>query len=457
MGQDVLAQSLHGGSAIALDVPQVRSVVTPIPGSRSLALARRRDEAVPAGISATLPVFVERAAGGVVIDVDGNSLIDLGSGIAVTNVGNAAPAVVARVLEQAARFTHTCFLLTHYEPYVEVCEALNRITPGHHEKRTALFSTGAEAVENAVKYARAATGRPAVVVVDHAFHGRTNLALAMTAKAMPYKHSFGPFAGEIYRVATSYPYREPAEITGEQAAARAIDEIERQVGSAAVAALVIEPIQGEGGFIVPAPGFLPALASWCRQHGVLFVADEIQTGFARTGSMFACEHEDVVPDLITTAKGLAGGLPLAAVTGRAEVMDVAHPGGIGGTYAGNPIACAAALGSLEVIERLDLVGAARRIGEVLASRLDALRSAHAAVGDVRGRGAMHALEFVRPGTKEPDAAAARAVAARCHQDGVLVLLCGTYGNVLRLLPPLVISEELLEEGLAVLGESVAAL
>ena len=433
-------------------VPQQRRLVTELPGPRSRELAARRNGAVAAGVSSTLPVYVTEAAGGVLVDADGNSLIDFGSGIAVTSVGNAAPEVVAAVREQVGRFTHTCFMVTPYEEYVAVCEQLAALTPGDHEKRSALFNSGAEAVENAVKIARHATGRPAVVVVDHAYHGRTNLTMALTAKNMPYKHRFGPFAPEVYRVPTSYPFRDG--LTGEQAAARAIEQIDKQVGADNVAAVVIEPIQGEGGFIVPAPGFLPALAEWCRGSGALFVADEIQTGFCRTGAWFACDHEAVVPDLVCTAKGIAGGLPLAAVTGRAEVMDAVHASGLGGTFGGNPVACAAALATIETMRSHDLGGAARRIERVALGRLRALQDKYDAVGDVRGRGAMLAVEFVEPGTTRPSPERAQRVAKACHAAGVVVLTCGTYGNVIRLLPPLVIPDHLLAEGLDVLEAAI---
>jgi 4-aminobutyrate aminotransferase/(S)-3-amino-2-methylpropionate transaminase len=416
----------------------------------------RRAATVSAGVGTTLPVFVERAGGGVVVDVDGNSLIDLGAGIAVVNVGNAAPRVVAAVQEQVAAFTHTCFMVTPYEGYVAVCEELARITPGSHEKRSALFNSGSEAVENAVKIARVATGRSAVIVFDHAYHGRTNLTMALTAKNMPYKNGFGPFAPEIYRVPMSYPFRDEAGLTGAEAAARAIRQIEAQVGAANVAAVLIEPIQGEGGFVVPAPGFLPAVADWARQSGAVFIADEVQTGFCRTGDWFASDDEGVVPDLITLAKGMAGGLPLAAVTGRAELMDAVHTGGLGGTYGGNPLACAAALASIETMRELDLAGAARAIGATMLPRLHALQERHPAVGDVRGRGAMVAVELVKPGTTEPDAALTAAVAKRCHAEGVVVLTAGTYGNVLRFLPPLVIGQDLLTEALDVLDAAFAA-
>ncbi len=433
---------------------QYRRLVTEIPGPRSRALHERKLSAVASGVGNVLPVYVERAGGGVLVDVDGNSLIDLGSGIAVVNVGNANPRVVERVTEQVARFTHTCFMVTPYEGYVAVCEALARLTPGDHPKKSALFNSGAEAVENAVKIARHATGRDAVAVFDHAYHGRTNLTMAMTAKAMPYKTGFGPFAGEVYRAPMSYPFREPVPITGQQAAARAVEVIEKQVGAGQLAAVVIEPVQGEGGFVVPAPGFLGALAKWCRANGVVFVADEIQTGFGRTGALFACDHEGVVPDLITTAKGIAGGLPLAAVTGRAELMDAVHAGGLGGTYGGNPIACAAALGAIEALEADDLPGRARVIGATMTRRLTALAAECPQIGDVRGRGAMVAVELIRPGTTEPDAAEAARISAVCHAQGVVTLTCGTFGNVLRLLPPLVIEDALLAEGLDVLGEAV---
>ena len=438
------------------EVAQERRLVTAIPGPRSTELMGRRTAAVARGVGTTLPVFVDRAGGGVLVDVDGNSLIDLGSGIAVVSVGNAAPAVVHRVQEQVARFTHTCFMVTPYAEYVAVCEALARLTPGDHDKRSALFNSGAEAVENAVKIARSATRRQAIVVFDHGYHGRTNLTMALTAKNMPYKHSFGPFAPEVYRVPMSYPLRDPAGLTGAEAAARALDLVEKQVGADNVAAVVIEPIQGEGGFVVPAAGFLPALAEWCRASGAVFVADEIQTGFARTGDWFACDDEGVVPDLVTTAKGMAGGLPLAAVTGRAELMDAVHVGGLGGTYGGNPVACAAALGAIETMEQQDLCGRARAIGELMTSRLRDLAVTEPRIAEVRGRGAMVAIELTSPGSLEPDAATTASVAKACHAEGVVVLTCGTYGNVLRFLPPLTITDELLDDGLGVLQKAFAA-
>jgi 4-aminobutyrate aminotransferase/(S)-3-amino-2-methylpropionate transaminase len=416
----------------------------------------RKSAAVATGVGTTMPVFATRAAGGIVEDVDGNRLIDLGSGIAVTTVGASNPAVVAAVQQQVAAFTHTCFMVTPYEAYVAVAEKLNEITPGNHPKHTALFNSGAEAVENAVKIARHATGRDAVVVFDHAYHGRTNLTMAMTAKSMPYKHGFGPFAGEVYRAPLSYPFRDGG-LSGAEAAHRALDMVEKQIGADQVACIVIEPIQGEGGFIEPAPGFLPALAAWCQQNGALFVADEVQTGVARTGAWFASDQEGVVPDLVVVAKGLAGGMPLSAVTGRAEHMDAVHAGGLGGTYGGNPVACAAALAVLETIEGDDLLARARAIEVVVKDRLHALAARDRRVGDVRGRGAMVAVELVSAidGTT-PDPTLAADVANAARQQGVVVLTCGTYGNVLRFLPPLSITDDLLHDAFDVLDAVFAA-
>ncbi|MGA5823378.1 4-aminobutyrate--2-oxoglutarate transaminase [Kitasatospora sp. NPDC094028] len=442
----------------ATPLPQERRLVTAIPGPKSQELQARKLGAVAAGVGTTLPVYVSRANGGVLEDVDGNSLIDFGSGIAVTNVGNSAEAVVARASEQLAAFTHTCFMVTPYEGYVAVAEQLNELTPGDHEKRTALFNSGAEAVENAVKIARAYTKRTAVVVFDHGYHGRTNLTMGLTAKNMPYKQGFGPFAPEIYRVPVAYPYRwlTGAENCAAEAAAQAIEVITKQIGAENVAAIIIEPIQGEGGFIEPAKGFLPAIVEFAKANGIVFVADEIQTGFCRTGQWFACDDEGIVPDLITTAKGIAGGLPLAAVTGRAEIMDAAHAGGLGGTYGGNPVACAAALGAIETMKEQDLNGKAQRIGEIMLGRLRAMQEKYEIIGEVRGRGAMIAIELVKPGGKEANAEATAAIAKACHAEGLVVLTAGTYGNVLRFLPPLVMPEHLLNEGLDILEGAFAA-
>ncbi|HEV7524722.1 MAG TPA: 4-aminobutyrate--2-oxoglutarate transaminase [Acidimicrobiia bacterium] len=426
---------------------QRRKIVTEIPGPKSRELWARRERAVPAGVGTTLPIFVDRAQGGIVQDVDGNRLIDMGAGIAVVNVGHAHPAVATAIAEQAARFIHTCFQVTPYEGYVAVCEQLARRTPGDHEKRSMLVNSGAEAVENAVKIARAATGRPAVIAFDQAFHGRTLLALSLTAKVVPYKKSFGPYAPEVYRAPYSYPYR------GTGGLAETIPWIEASVDASQVACVVVEPIAGEGGFVVPEPGWFAGIAQWCNDNGVVFVADEVQTGFGRTGAWFASEHEGVVPDLVVTAKGLGGGMPIAAVTGRAEIMDAVHVGGLGSTFGGNPVSCAAALAAIDVIEREGLVGRAQKLGDRMLTRLTALQRDTTGIGDVRGRGAMVAIELVND-DGSPDADRAKRICASCHQQGVIVLTAGTLGNVVRLLPPLVLDEGLLDAGLDALEVAV---
>lgn len=438
---------------------QRRLVQTPIPGPRSVKLHADREDQVVRGFGTVLPVFVDHAGGGIIVDVDGNQLIDFASGIAVTSVGSSHPDVVRRITEQAERFTHTCFMVTEYEGFVDVAKALNRLTPGDHDKRTALYTTGAEALENAVKVARTATGRDAVVVLDHAYHGRTLMTMTMTAKNVPYKEGFGPFAPEVYRAPMAYPYRWPGgpESCTEEALAKLREVVETQIGAHNVAAIVVEPVQGEGGFIVPAEGFLPGVQELAREHGIVFVADEVQTGFCRTGRMFASEYEGLEPDIVCTAKALGGGMPLSAVTGRAELMDAVAPGGLGGTYAGNPVACAAALGAIEVMERDGLADMAAQIEAHALPRLRALAEQTSVVGEARGRGAMLAIEFVRPGTTEPAPELAKQVAAHCHAEGVLTLVCGTFGNVIRLLPPLVIGQELLDDGLTVLEQGVREL
>ena len=439
-------------------VAQNAQVGTALPGAGSQSLQQRRLAAVSHAVGTVLPIYVEEASGGILRDVDGNQLIDFASGIAVTSVGNSDPNVVARVTEQVARFTHTCFMVTAYEGYVEVCEQLNALTPGSGEKRSALFNSGAEAVENAVKIARYATGRQAVVAFDHAYHGRTNLTMALTAKNMPYKDGFAPFAGEIYRVPMAYPYRWPTgpEHCADEAFETFVSQVHTQVGEQRTAAVILEPIQGEGGFVVPAPGFVAKVAAWCRENGIVFIADEVQTGFCRTGNWFASEFEDVEPDLVTTGKAIAGGLPLAGVTGRAELMDAVHAGGLGGTYGGNPISCAAALGAIETMREQDLTARAARLGETLTRRLTALADKYEVIGDVRGRGLMQAVELVGDrDRKTPDPATTAAVTAACHRAGLLTLTCGSYGNVFRFLPPLVIGEDLLEQGLDIFETALA--
>jgi 4-aminobutyrate aminotransferase / (S)-3-amino-2-methylpropionate transaminase / 5-aminovalerate transaminase len=441
------------------NLTQERRLVTAIPGPKSTEALKRRTEATSGGLGMAIPVVIERASDAILLDIDGNQIIDLGSGIGVTNVGNAAQRVVDRVIEQVQAFTHTCFTVAPYMNYIEVCEKLNAMTPGSHKKKSLLVNSGAEAVENAVKIARHYTKRPAIVVFEHSYHGRTNLTMALTAKNMPYKEGFGPFAPEIYRVPMPYSFHwvgEQATIT-EDAIEMVTHKIDKEIGAHNVAAILIEPIQGEGGFIVPPKGFLPALAKYSKDNGIVFIADEVQTGFARTGHMFAVEEEGVVPDMVVTAKGIAGGLPLAAVTGRAEVMDSVHASGLGGTYGGNPIACAAALGAMETMEEENLVARAKHIGEILGSSLRELAKKYPVIGEVRGRGAMQAIELVEPGTKNPNTAAMGAVVKYCQSQGVLVLTAGTYSNVVRFLPPLVITDALLKDALSVLDDAFASL
>jgi 4-aminobutyrate aminotransferase/(S)-3-amino-2-methylpropionate transaminase len=443
-----------------MDIHQERKLVTEIPGPRSKELLARRTASVPKAVFNTVPLFVRAASGAIIEDVDGNRLIDLGAGIAVLNVGNASPAVVEAATRQTELFTHTCFHVTMHEPYVELAERLNALTPGDHEKQTMLVNSGAEAVENAVKIARYATGRSAVVTFDHAFHGRTLLAMSLTAKDMPYKQGFGPFAPDIFRLPYAYPYRcpagQPPESCGPACVAHATLEMER-LGPENIAALVVEPVQGEGGFIVPAPEFLPALKEFCERHGIVFVADEIQTGFGRTGRWFAVEHWGVVPDVVTMAKAMGGGFPIGAVTGRAELTDAIHVGGLGGTFGGNPVSCAAALAAIDQIEREGLVERATQIGGTMRARLEEFQDRFDVVGDVRGLGAMVAMELVTDrATKAPAKEAAAKVIQECYTQGAVVLKAGTYDNVIRLLPPLTIDEVLLDEGLGILEKALAS-
>lgn len=432
---------------------QSRKLVTALPGPKAVELQERMQTYVPKAVSPSTPAFAARAEGGIVEDVDGNRLIDLGAGIAVTTVGASHPKIVDAVQQQVADFTHTCFMVTPYESYVQLAQRLDELVPISGQTRTVLLNSGAEAVENAVKIARAYTGKQAVAAFDNAYHGRTTLTMALTAKNMPYKESFGPFASETYRVPGSYPYRDG--LSGEEAAARTIESLESQVGANNLAAVIMEPIQGEGGFIVPAEGFLAKIVDWCRQNNVLFIADEVQTGFARTGAWFASSTEGIEPDLIALAKGIAGGMPLSGVTGRAEVMDAVHPGGLGGTYGGNPVAVAAGLASIEVMEEEQLAEKALRIEEIITDHFTQLQNDDARIGDIRGRGAMMAIEFVDPDTKAPLASLVNDIAVEARKQGVITLTAGTYGNVLRFLPPVVIGESLLKEGLSVITDILA--
>lgn len=424
---------------------------TSVPGPRSLALAARRARVVAPGVGTAHPIFLASGSGATVTDVDGNTFLDFTGGIGVLNVGHAHPEVVAAIAAQASRLTHACFQVAGYEGYVAVCEALCRIAPGAFDKRALLVSTGAEAVENAVKIARRHTGRAAVLCFEHAFHGRTLLGLSLTGKTTPYKIGFGPFAPEIYRVPYPYPYRDPAP---REPLAQKLQTIVRPTELAAV---VIEPVLGEGGFVVPPAGFLSELRSFCDEHGVVLIADEIQTGFGRTGALFGCERLGVVPDLLTAAKSIAGGLPLAAVVGRASIMDSVTPGGLGGTYAGNPVACAAALEAIALLEQEVRSGRPEAIGRLLSERLLRLQAQSPLIGEVRGLGPMQAIELVRDRTtKEPAASETAGILAAARARGVLLLSAGTYGNVLRFLAPLTISDDALDEGLSALEAAISA-
>lgn len=434
------------------DTPVLR---TEIPGPRSRALHERRREVVARGVGCLLPVYIDHAEGPWLTDVDGNRLLDLGSGIGVTTIGHGNPAAVAAAAEQLQRLTHTLFTVTPYEGYVRLAERLAEKTPGDHAKRSVFLNSGAEAVENAVKIARRYTGRRAVAALDHAFHGRTNLTLAMNHRAAPYGTGFGPFASDVHRVPNSYPYRDG--LSGAEAAARTIAHLEQRIGVHDLAAVIAEPVQGEGGFVVPAEGYLPALQEWCTRHGVVFIADEIQTGLGRTGTWFASEHFGVVPDLVLTAKTIAAGLPLAGVTGRAEIMDAPDPGGLGGTFGGNPVAIAAALALFDELEDGELFAAAHRIGGTLRRRLTDLAARHPRIGDIRGLGAMQAFELSEPRSRRPLAGLAAAVAEEAGRRGVLLLTAGSDGNVIRFLPTLTTTDAQLDVALAMIDEALSAL
>ena len=426
------------------------------PGPRADALLRRTRAVVPPALDLLTPVFVVRAEGARLWDADGRVYLDLSGGVGCLNVGHSHPKVVAAITEQARRFTHTDFTVAPYEAYVAVAERLVALAPGAGPKRAALFNSGAEAVENAVKVARAATGRPALIAFEGAFHGRTYLALSLTSRVDPYKRRLGPFMPEVYRAPYPDPYRTPSA----DPTAYVMDHLERmlvaQVAPDAVAAVIVEPVLGEGGFVVPPPDFLPALRALCDRHGILLIVDEIQTGFGRTGRMFAVEHSGVAPDLLVVGKSLAAGMPLSAVVGRADLFDQVPPGALGGTYVGNPVACAAALAVLEVIEEERLVERARRLGAVLEARLAAWAARYPLVGEARGLGAMRAVELVRDrATRTPAPEATAAVLREALAGGVLALRAGLYGNVIRFLMPLVIAEEDLQRALDILEEALA--
>jgi len=435
-------------------VQQSRAVSTPLPGPRSVALQGRREASVSRGAGTLANIYMDHASGAILVDVDGNRLIDLGCGIGVTTIGHAHPDVAAAAAEQAGKLTHTLFTVTPYENYVRVAERLAQLAPGDFEKHSILVNSGAEAVENAVKIARKFTGRRAIVSLDHAFHGRTNLTMAMTYRPWPERAGMGPFPGELYSVPSSYPFRDG--LSGAEAAERTIDYITSHIGASEVAAFFVEPIQGDGGIVIPADGYLEAIAAFCADNGILFVADEIQSGMGRTGAWYAIERFGVVPDLVLTAKGIAGGFPLAAVTGRAEVMDAVQPGGIGGTFGGNPVSTAAALATLDVIEREGLLAEATRVENTIRARIGDWVERFPVVGEVRGRGAMWGVELVRPGTRTPNPEALTAVLRHATTNGVIVLDAGSWDSVLRMMPSLVISEELIDDAASVIEVALAA-
>ena len=429
-----------------------------IPGPKSRELLARRQEFVARGIASTMNVFAAKADGAIIEDVDGNRYIDFAGGIGVMNIGHTRPEVTRAIAEQAAKFTHTCFSVMMYESYIALAERLVKLTPGEFPKKALFFNSGAEAVENAVKIARWATGRPAIIVFDNAFHGRTLMTMTMTSKVQPYKYRFGPYAPEVYRAPYPYPYR--MNMTPQEATAFCIQELERMfVGEVApdqVAAVIIEPVQGEGGFMVAPPGFLRALKAVCEKYNMLFVADEIQSGFCRTGRMFAVEHDGVEPDLMIIAKSMGAGMPISGVVGRAEIMDAPSPGTLGGTYSGNPVACAAALAVLDLYEKEDLAARSREIGHVITQRFLKLQESFPMIGDVRGLGGMVAMELVKDRTtKEPDSHAASDTLAAAHHRGLVLIKAGMYDNVLRVLVPLCVTDEQLNRGLDIFEDALA--
>ena len=434
---------------------------TSIPGPKSQELMRRRTAAVARGVAHATPIFAARAEGAVLEDVDGNRYIDFAGGIGCLNVGHRAPGVLAAVRDQLDAFMHTCFSVAPYGKYIELAEKLNSIVPGKFPKKTILVNSGAEAIENSVKIARSYTHRPAIICFEDAFHGRTMLTMSLTSKTHPYKAGFAPFATDIYRIPYAYCYRCSYSLQypgcGVFCAQHLEDTFKRVVASESVAAVVVEPVLGEGGFVAPPPEFLPIVQEICRRHKILLIADEVQTGFGRTGAMFACERYGVVPDLLVSAKSIAGGLPLAAVTGRAEIMDAPGLGGLGGTFGGNPVSCAAALAAIEILERENLPARAEKLGERFDARARAWKKRWPLIGDVRGLGAMRAMELVRsPESREPAKEETEQVLRHCYEHGLILISAGTYGNVIRVLVPLVVTDELFDEGLGVIEAALAS-
>lgn len=430
-----------------------------LPGAKSQDLLARRQAAVARGVSSTLNVFAARAEGAVIEDVDGNRFLDFAGGIGTMNIGHTRPEVTSAIQAQAANFTHTCFSVMMYEAYIELAERLARLTPGTFPKKALFLNSGAEAVENAVKIARYATGRPAIITFDNAYHGRTLMTMTMTAKVRPYKYRFGPYAPEFYRAPFPYPYR--MNMTPAEASRACIRELERmfigEVAADQVAAVIIEPVQGEGGFMIAPPGFLRDLKALCEQHGILFIADEIQTGFCRTGKMFAVEHDGVEPDMVLVAKSIAAGMPLSGVIGRAELMDAPPPGTLGGTYSGNPVACAAALAVLDLYEQEDMAARSRHIGEKVLQHFVSLQQRYPFVGETRGLGGMVAMEIVKDReSKDPDAVLTGQLLAAAHARGLVLLRAGMYDNVIRTLVPLTVTDEQLQEAFNILDAAFAS-
>lgn len=436
------------------EITQERKLVTEIPGPRSREIHERRQAVVPRGVHTVFPIYVDRAHDSIVVDVDGNQLIDMCGGIGVTTIGHTDDAVVEAAREQMGKVTHTLFTMNAYEPYVRVAELLAASISSDETYKTLLMNSGAEAVENGVKIARKHTGRPGVAVLECGYHGRTMLTSSMNHKGAPYATGYGPRAGDIYRAPNSYPLHDG--LTGAEAAKRTIAHLEKVAGAEDLACLIVEPIQGEGGFVVPADGYLPALAEWCKANGIVFIADEVQAGMGRTGKMFSFQEFGVQPDIVLTAKGIAGGLPLSGITGRAEIMDKSNPGGLGGTFGGNPVSCSAAVAVFEQIESLDLLSEAKRIEETFLPGLHQLKSEFDCIADVRGFGTMLAIEITKPGTLEPDADRVQAVIDYAGKNGVILLSAGIYGQVIRFLPSFKTSDALLADVVQVLREAFTA-
>jgi 4-aminobutyrate aminotransferase/(S)-3-amino-2-methylpropionate transaminase len=430
---------------------------TEIPGPRSRALMARREAAVPRGPANATPIFAARADGAVIEDVDGNRYLDFAGGIGCLNIGHRSPRVISSIQEQLEKYLHLCFAVTPYEGYVAVAEKLNSLAPGNFAKKTILLNSGAEAVENAIKIARASTKRPAVICFEDAFHGRTLLTMSLTSKTHPYKAGFQPFASDVYRIPFAYPYRSPSGATSEDFAHHLEDAFKRSVAPESVAAVIAEPVLGEGGFVIPPRDYFKLLQSICRKHGILFIADEIQSGFARTGKWFASEHFGIEPDLITTAKSMGGGMPIAAVTGRSEIMDAPGAGALGGTYCGHPLSCAAALAAIETIEKDGLLARSTTIGEHFEKRARDWQKKWSLVGDVRGLGGMCAIELVRNAeTREPADSETKEIAKYCYERGLIMITAGTFNNVIRILVPLIVTDGQFNEGLDVIEAALAS-